>query len=90
MSAPSQAHIRKLTQGMLNKKLYAVLRNGNGADLIPYLAEHLAFMVSLEREGKVFRLRTVRSRQQQRRDDYFARRDGGRSPCDRIARSLRA
>jgi uncharacterized protein len=50
----SQARIRKLTEGMLKKKLYAVLWNGNGADLAPHLAEHLTFMIALEREGKVF------------------------------------
>jgi uncharacterized protein YciI len=39
---------------MLKKKLYAVLWDGKSADLAPHLAEHLEFMIALEREGKVF------------------------------------
>ena len=54
MASSSQARIRRLTQGMLKKKLYAVLWEGRGADLTPHLAEHLQFMIALERDGKVF------------------------------------
>lgn len=50
----SEVRIRELTQGMLKKKLYAVLWDGKGADLAPHLAEHLEFMIALEREGKLF------------------------------------
>jgi len=39
---------------MWRKKFYAVLWDGNGADLRPYLVEHLEYMIGLERAGKLF------------------------------------
>jgi uncharacterized protein len=53
MSSTSE-RIRELTQGMWKKKLYVVLWHGKGADLLPRLADHLKYMIDLERAGKVF------------------------------------
>jgi hypothetical protein len=53
MTATSD-RIRELTQGMWKKKLYVVLWHGKGADLLPRLADHLEYMIELERAGKVF------------------------------------
>lgn len=53
MSQPSP-RIRELTQSMWKKKFYAVFWDGKGADLAPLLADHLEYMIALEREGKMF------------------------------------
>jgi uncharacterized protein len=52
--ASTSDRIRELTQGMWKKKLYVVFWRGNGADLLPRLADHLEYMIDLERAGKVF------------------------------------
>jgi uncharacterized protein YciI len=49
-----EARVRELTQPMWRKKFYAVLWDGNGADLRTHLAAHLEYMIGLEREGKLF------------------------------------
>ena len=46
--------VAALTGGMLRKKLYVVMSKGRGADLEPHLAEHLRYMIGLEKEGKLF------------------------------------
>lgn len=52
MSQPSP-RVRELTQTMWKKKFYAVFWEGRGADLAPLLAEHLEYMIAVEREGKM-------------------------------------
>ena len=54
MSTTAEQDIQALTKNMLRRKLYVVLSRGKGADLRPYLAEHLRWMIGLEKEGKVF------------------------------------
>ena len=54
MSSTTEARIRELTERMWRKKFYAVLWDGNGADLKPHLVEHLEYMIGLERAGKLF------------------------------------
>jgi uncharacterized protein YciI len=54
VSVTTEARIRELTQPMWRKKLYAVLWDGNGADLKPHLVQHLEYMIGLERAGKLF------------------------------------
>jgi uncharacterized protein len=39
---------------MWRKKLFAVLWDGNGADLRPHLVAHLEYMIGLEKAGKLF------------------------------------
>ena len=46
--------IRELTQPMLRQKLYVVMSRGKGLDLKPHLVDHLEWMISIERQGKVF------------------------------------
>ena len=46
--------IAELLKGMLNLKLFVILSQGKGLDLKPYLAEHLQYMIGLERKGKLF------------------------------------
>jgi hypothetical protein len=45
--------IRELTQNMWKKRFYAVFWDGSGADLAPLLADHLQYMIALERQGKL-------------------------------------
>jgi uncharacterized protein len=54
VSSSTEARIRELTQPMWRKKLFAVLWDGNGADLRPHLSAHLEYMIGLERAGKLF------------------------------------
>jgi hypothetical protein len=54
MSTTAEQDVQALTKNMLRRKLYVVLSRGQGADLRPYLAEHLRWMIALEKEGKVF------------------------------------
>ena len=53
MSQPSP-RVRELTQSMWKKKFYAVFWDGRDADLAPLLAEHLEYMIEIERQGKMF------------------------------------
>jgi uncharacterized protein YciI len=52
MNQPSE-RIRQLTQNMWKKKFYAVFWDGKGADLAPLLADHLQYMIDIERQGKM-------------------------------------
>ena len=54
MSSSTEARIRELTTPMWRKKLFAVLWDGNGADLRPHLVAHLEYMIGLEKAGKLF------------------------------------
>jgi uncharacterized protein len=54
VSSSTEARIRELTQPMWRKKLFAVLWDGNGADLRPHLVAHLEYMIGLEKAGKLF------------------------------------
>ena len=54
MSTTAEQEIQALTKNMLRRKLYVVLSRGKGADLKPFLAEHLRWMIALEKQGKVF------------------------------------
>ena len=54
MPSASQLKIAELTKGMLRLKLFVIFSYGKGLDLKPYLAEHLTYMIELEREGKLF------------------------------------
>ena len=78
MSSTTEARIRELTERMWRKKFYAVLWDGNGADLRPHLVEHLEYMIGLERAGKLFASGPLRFRRKQRRTDHSARRKRGR------------
>lgn len=53
MSA-SQDEIDTLTSKMLKLKLYVILWHGKDQDLLPLLPDHLAYLISLEKQGKVF------------------------------------
>ncbi len=53
MTQPPE-RIRQLTQNMWKKQFYAVFWQGKDADLAPYLAEHLQYMIDVERDGKLF------------------------------------
>jgi uncharacterized protein YciI len=46
--------VAELTKGMLRLRLFVVFSHGKGLDLKPYLVEHLEYMISLERQGKLF------------------------------------
>ena len=46
--------IVELTKGMLRLKLFVIFSFGKGLDLKPYLADHLAYMIELEKQGKLF------------------------------------
>jgi hypothetical protein len=52
MSQPSE-RVRELTRNMWKKKFYAVFWEGRDADLTPLLAEHLAYMIAVEKAGKM-------------------------------------
>jgi uncharacterized protein YciI len=54
MSSAAELKIAELTKGMLRLRLFVVFSHGKGLDLKPYLAEHLEYMIGLERQGKVF------------------------------------
>src|SRR5438105_13428330 len=53
MNQPSE-RIVELTRNMWKKKFYAVFWDGRGADLAPLIADHLQYMIDLERDGKLF------------------------------------
>ena len=52
MNQPSE-RIRELTKTMWKKKFYAVFWDGKGATLAPLLADHLQYMIDIERQGKM-------------------------------------
>lgn len=54
MPSATELKIAELTKGMLKLKLFVIFSEGKGLDLKPYLAEHLQYMIGLEREGKLF------------------------------------
>jgi uncharacterized protein len=54
MPSPTELKIAELTKGMLRLKLFVVFSYGKGLDLKPYLAQHLEYMIALERQGKLF------------------------------------
>lgn len=54
MPSATELKIAELTKGMLRLKLFVVFSYGKGLDLKPYLAEHLQYMIDLERQGKLF------------------------------------
>lgn len=54
MPSATELKIAELTKGMLRLKLFVVFSQGKGLDLKPYLAEHLQYMIELERQGKLF------------------------------------
>jgi len=45
-----EERVRRLTERMLRKKLYVVLSSANrGSNLKPHLADHLEYMIGLEK-----------------------------------------
>jgi uncharacterized protein YciI len=54
MPSATELKIAELTKGMLRLKLFVMFSFGKGLDLKPYLADHLAYMIELERQGKLF------------------------------------
>src|SRR5947209_20044242 len=54
MPSPTEMKIAELTKRMLRLKLFVIFSYGKGLDLKPYLADHLAYMIELERQGKLF------------------------------------
>ncbi|MFN3350086.1 YciI family protein [Pseudorhodoplanes sp.] len=54
MPSAAQMKIAELTKGMLKLKLFVIFSQGKGLDVTPYLAEHLEYMIALERQGKLF------------------------------------
>ena len=54
MPSATELKIAELTKGMLRLRLFVIFSFGKGLDLKPYLADHLAFMIELERQGKLF------------------------------------
>src|SRR5437762_12389714 len=54
MASPTEIKIGEHTNGMLRLKLFVIFSFGKGLDLKPYLADHLTYMIELEREGKLF------------------------------------
>jgi uncharacterized protein YciI len=54
MPSAAQLKIADLVKGMLRLKLFVIFSHGKGLDVTPYLADHLQYMIELEREGKLF------------------------------------
>jgi len=54
MPSATELKIAELTRGMLRLKLFVIFSYGKGLDVKPYLADHLAYMIELERQGKLF------------------------------------
>jgi len=53
--APERAPtVADLTRNMLRPKFFVAFSLGKGLDLRPRLAEHLAYMIELERRGRLF------------------------------------
>src|SRR5882762_2158259 len=54
MPSATELKIAELTKGMLRLKLFVIFSFGKGLDLKPYLPNHLAYMIELEKQGKLF------------------------------------
>jgi uncharacterized protein YciI len=54
MPSATELKVAELTKGMLRLKLFVIFSYGKGLDLKPYLPDHLAYMIELERQGKLF------------------------------------
>jgi len=54
MPSATELKIAELTKGMLRLKLFVIFSYGKGLDLKPYLADHLGYMIALEKQGKLF------------------------------------
>jgi uncharacterized protein YciI len=54
MSADNDARIAALLAPMAKLKLYVILSHGKGLDLRPLLADHLEYLIALEKDGRVF------------------------------------
>ncbi len=54
MPSGNESKVAELLKGMLNLKLFVIFSQGKGLDLKPYLAEHLQYMIELERKGTLF------------------------------------
>ena len=54
MASATQIKIAELLKEMLRLKLFVIFSQGKGLDVTPYLADHLQYMIDLEREGKLF------------------------------------
>jgi hypothetical protein len=54
MPSAAQMKIAEMTKGMLKLKLFVIFSQGKGLDVTPYLADHLDYMIALERQGKLF------------------------------------
>ena len=54
MPSATELKIAELTKGMLRLRLFVIFSFGKGLDLKPYLADHLGYMIELERQGKLF------------------------------------
>jgi uncharacterized protein len=54
MPSATELRIAELTKGMLRRKLYVIVSSGKGLDLKPHLADHLEYMIALERQGRLF------------------------------------
>lgn len=48
------ARTRELISRMWGRKLWVVMSRGSGRSIVPYLAEHLDYLIALEAEGKIF------------------------------------
>ena len=57
----TEERIRELTKGMLRKKLYVVLSKGGAAaeEIAKHLPRHLEYMIGLEKNGRVVRVRAA-------------------------------
>ena len=54
MPSADETQIAAMLKGMLNLKLYVIFSSGKGLNLKPYLADHLKYMIELERKGMLF------------------------------------
>lgn len=54
MPSATERRLAELTANMLRLKLYVIFSFGKGLDLKPYLADHLGYMIELERQGRLF------------------------------------
>src|SRR5256885_2281025 len=56
MPSATERRIAELTKGMLRLRLFVIFSSGKGLDLKPYLADHLAYMIELDRRGALAEL----------------------------------
>jgi uncharacterized protein YciI len=54
MPSAAELKIADMLKGMLRLKLFVIFSQGKGLDVTPYLADHLQYMIELERAGKLF------------------------------------